>query len=322
MAVEVRGVTKRYEEAKSLSETRGKELLGAQVFLTKADALSMSELIQKVEGLNDEIYQAAASLGEHIVQKKAEPSEQAQHSSDDKSVVTALLGSPLCKVLRSCAKQTEEGINPLLVQITLQAFFVIFCIHRIGSWSPANLGFDAALGELYEKIWSSSDQAVSGRWRALTRAQLKPDNSGWANELTTQLDSILAVASWEISSPEDKRSFEARLHAIFKVVLDVREAVGEKFTSADIEVGYVEANTAFDNVYMEENYAADSEGSGKGLENVIATVGMGVMKVAALRGGRGYTYVHSPKVVLESSLKAVLEPPPPRPTRSKSSRAR
>ncbi len=128
------------------------------------------------------------------------------------------------------------------------------------------------------------------------------------------------MASWEIVSAEDKRTLEARLPAIFKVVLDVREAIGEKFTSADIEVSHVESHTPFNDIYMEETYAADSEGHNKEPQVVIATVGMGVRKVVSQPDGHRYEYVLSPKVVLESSLKAVLEPPPPRPTRSKSTR--
>ena len=90
------------------------------------------------------------------------------------------------------------------------------------------------------------------------------------------------------------------------MVLDVREAIGEKFTSADLEVSYIEPNTPFSNVYMEEAYAAYSKDS----EIVIATVGMGVRKVVMMKEGRGHEYFLSPKVVLES--KAVLEPPRPR----------
>jgi len=168
-------------------------------------------------------------------------------------------------------------------------------------------------------IYYPGDQAISGRWRSLTRAQLKPDTKEWIKELTTELDAILALASWKIGSAEDKHTLEARLPAIFKVVVDVREAIGEKFTSADIEVSHVEPNTPFNKVYMEETYAADSEGHEKEPEIVVATVGMGVRKVVS-RPVHAHEYVLGPKVVLESSLKAVLDPPPPRPTRSKTRR--
>ena len=157
-SLEVKGMAERYEETKSLAETHGKMLLEAQVLLTKADRISILELIQRVEGLNDEIYQAAASLGESIVQRHIEPSEQPHCSSEESAIAKALLGSPLCKVLRSSAKKIDsEGINPLLVQIALQTFFSMFCIQRIRSWVPSQLAFDTTLRELYEKIWSSSE---------------------------------------------------------------------------------------------------------------------------------------------------------------------
>jgi len=161
-----------------------------------------------------------------------------------------LLGSPLYRFLRSRARKPEAGIHPLLVQITLQAFFAAFCFNRIRSWTSSNFALDTTLREIYAKIWSSSDQAVSGRWRALTRAQLRPDTNEWIEELMSDLDTILAVASWELSSPEDKHTLEARLPAIFRVVLDVRESIGEKFTSADIEVSFVEPHIPFNNVYL------------------------------------------------------------------------
>ena len=47
MSLEIKDVTKRYEEAKLLAETRLKTLLAVQVFVTsEADSQSMSELVQ------------------------------------------------------------------------------------------------------------------------------------------------------------------------------------------------------------------------------------------------------------------------------------
>lgn len=167
---------------------------------------------------------------------------------------------------------------------------------------------------------ATADQAVSGRWRALTRAQLKPDTNEWSKELLSGLDAVLATASWELGSPEDKRTLETRLPAIFKVVAGVREAIGEKFTSADVQVAFLEPNSPFDERYMEEAYEADSEGPKDVRKIVVATVGMGLRKLILHQGLRALEYVLHPKVVLESALNAVLEPPPPRPSRSKSTR--
>lgn len=137
---------------------------------------------------------------------------------------------------------------------------------------------------------------------------MKPDTSNWFEELTSDLNAILALASWEISAPEAKNTLENRLRTVFKVVLDVREAIGEKFTSAHVEVDCIEPNSLFNDTYMDEAYEADSKGPEKGPEIVIATVGIGLRKIVPHNAS--YEYGLAPKVVLESSLKAALEPPP------------
>ena len=53
-------VHQQLEDAEHLSEVRGKVLVGAQVFLTKADTISISEVGEKVTALNEDIFQAAA----------------------------------------------------------------------------------------------------------------------------------------------------------------------------------------------------------------------------------------------------------------------
>ena len=76
MSLEIKGVTKRYEEAKSLAETRLKRVLAAQVFVTsEADSQSISDLIHKVESLKDEIEisNSADSDAEAKMQDGADP---------------------------------------------------------------------------------------------------------------------------------------------------------------------------------------------------------------------------------------------------------
>jgi hypothetical protein len=60
------------QEYKNISEIRGKELISAQVFLRKADLLSISDVKDKVNALNDENFQASASLGDALVHFKYE----------------------------------------------------------------------------------------------------------------------------------------------------------------------------------------------------------------------------------------------------------
>jgi len=166
------------------------------------------------------------------------------------------------------------------------------------------------------------EQAVSGRWRSLTRGQLKLETNTWLDELTV-LREILMAASWEVNSQDNVRSFEAKVEAIFKAVLDVRTAIGEKVTSADIEVNVVPPGSPFIKALMEDEYPDDRR-EGRP-ESVIATTGIGLWKVAPSgpNGALAYANVLSPKIVLESTLIAVFEPRPPpvaKPKRTKTSK--
>jgi len=161
----------------------------------------------------------------------------------------------------------------------------------------------------------SGEQAVSGRWRALARGQLKLETNTWLDELTQELRGILMAASWEVTSEDNARSFEANFEAIFKAVLDVRTAIGEKVTSADIELNVVCPGSPFIKAMMEDVYSSNKPEVR--FESVIATTGIGLWKVGPSNGPSVYTVVLSPKIVLDSTLKSVPDPPPPPAARQK-----
>jgi len=151
---ELKSVTKRYEDVKSLSDTRGKELVGAQVFLSKADSLSISDVTQKIHTLNQEIYQAAASLADSIVRSKETLSEEDSKQYVDHS--KTLLGPSLAQILHTAAGKSDEPLNPFLVQVTLQAFLINFCKKKIDQWTEVESSTDQFLHTLYHEIRSSS----------------------------------------------------------------------------------------------------------------------------------------------------------------------
>jgi len=132
---------------------------------------------------------------------------------------------------------------------------------------------------------------------------------------------IMAVGSWDLAL-QDQRSLDNQLSPIFKGILDVRAALGEKFTSADIVAGTVDPTRSFNPGSMEDAYADERHGGGNigggAPDMVIVTVGMGLKKLmpSASTGGKFRAErIMSPKVILDSGLKAAMEPPPPRPSR-------
>jgi hypothetical protein len=145
---ELNNIHQQLEDAKNLSEVRGKELFGAQVFLTKADTLSISEVGERVTALNEEIFQAAATLGETLIHKRYEPTQDEFNAAAAES--REMVGEKITNLLITQSQKPEPEVNPLLIQVVLQIFMVKFCVSKILSWYPG----DSAIGEFLTAIYS------------------------------------------------------------------------------------------------------------------------------------------------------------------------
>ena len=145
---ELINVHQQLEDAKSLSEVRGKKLFGAQV-----DTLSISKVGAKVTALNKDIFQAAATLGETLVYKRRELS---QTDLDAASVVShGIVGEKMTSILINQSQKSEREVNPLLVQVVLQIVLVNFCVSKIQSWYPGDSSIGGFLSAIYSEIHST-----------------------------------------------------------------------------------------------------------------------------------------------------------------------
>ena len=150
---ELNNVHHQLEDAKTLSEVRGKELVGAQVFLTKADTLSISEVGEKLTALNEELFQAAATLGEALIHKRHEvPQKELEVAA---AMAQEMVGEKMTKILIAQAQKQELEVNPLLVQVVLQMFMVNFCVTKIKSWYPGDEAIGDFLSTIYYEIRST-----------------------------------------------------------------------------------------------------------------------------------------------------------------------
>ena len=156
------------------------------------------------------------------------------------------------------------------------------------------------------------EQAVSGRWRALTRAHTRPSIETWNTELYKELRCVLIMASWAPRSPENEESYGNRLPSIFKAINEVRLAIGEKFTSADLDIFTFECDKIYDPAIMEDAYGDGRQSGGKRApEAIVGTTGIGFGKVIAERNTKDTIQIHPlipAKVVLKSTLNEALEP--------------
>jgi len=124
------------------------------------------------------------------------------------------------------------------------------------------------------------------------------------------LEFILEFASWHIPEPH---SFKRHLEPVFGALQEVRIAIGEKITSADLGVFVADAGGVFTASYMEDAHRdfRDKYSAEKGHpEQVLATTAMGLKKFSYSEEGQsralGGVPLLRPKVVLETKFNDAL----------------
>jgi hypothetical protein len=125
----------------------------------------------------------------------------------------------------------------------------------------------------------------------------------------------LKIASWVPRSPENERSYRNRLSSIFKAIYELRLAIGEKFTSADLRIFAFECDRIYDPAIMEDVYGDDRQSSGKRVPQagaIVGTTGIGLAKVKeaerSVKDAPLFRALIPAKIVLRSTLKEALEP--------------
>ncbi len=191
-------VCRELEDSRRLADVRGRELFGAQEFLTTSDIVSVSEISQKVTELNDEIFQASALLKDSLVH------EVASHGTEDEKnssleFVLIILGELMFDAITNSLKGGE--INPILVQLALQTYLSCFCCEKFETWYEKDENTNDFLVNIYREISRTGDalfhnslsthysdsfdpsrleeQSVSGRWRAITHAKTRLETDNW-----------------------------------------------------------------------------------------------------------------------------------------------
>ena len=142
---ELVGVHQQLEEAKTLSEKH-------QVLVAQVDTLSISEVGEKVTALNEEIFQAAATLGEFLMHKSHH--EVFQTDLDAAAALSQeMVGEKMTNIL--IAQSQKPELNPLLVQVVLQIIMVNFCVSKLQSWYHHDSTIGGFLSAIYSEIHSN-----------------------------------------------------------------------------------------------------------------------------------------------------------------------
>ena len=125
----------------------------------------------------------------------------------------------------------------------------------------------------------------------------------------------MKIASWRatVRSHDDEDYYGLRLPSIFNAINELRIAIGENFTSADLDIISFECDQMYDPAIMDDAYS-DSRQSGRKstTEEIVGTTGIGLGKVIEEPSGKNDALqtIIPAKIVLRSTLDEAFEPPP------------
>jgi len=271
------------------------------------DPVSDIDAVKLVSALNAEIFQTASLLAESFGTIKS----RALEGIDNRSAcgrVHQMFGPRLVELLRTI----PHDENPVLLRVAFQACMVVFSDWISAAWhfqmDPAPQFF----GEVYRNVWIAEDQAVSGRWRSLTRQHIQqllnetPENikSRFAVHIADSLADVLLCAGLHNKHSQVGEAVIAmaseKIINVVDIALRLNHMLGEDITSADIETTWVHSQEPFDSMWMEDDYG-DWRGNGHGAVRVLCTTDLGLRRLVKAKNDNGWEdkVLVKPKVALE-----------------------
>ncbi|KAG5644299.1 hypothetical protein DXG03_008717 [Asterophora parasitica] len=309
----------KHAQTLALLEARTMELRGAEAFLTKADALSGADVISMLNTLNSEIYQTAAIVAESFDFRSDGGRDEGETSSEDVATMeevhvstSEIVGSRMLEMLRS-SKHHED---PTLVQIAFQAGMTAYSNWIFTSWDLEDPEGDTGLSRIYGKIRYSEEQAVSGRWRALTRAHIpRMADHDLAMYFMDAFVNILLTAKVAQDRSDLQEAIESRfaerVNVIVKGAQRLRKAIGEEVTSSDFEVLWIPHDNLFNPSAMDDAFTSDLEKGRNVQEPILCTTELGLARVVKVPGKGGEwdtTVLLRPKIALKSGIDEMMAP--------------
>ncbi|KAG6334777.1 hypothetical protein ID866_4310 [Astraeus odoratus] len=294
------------DDVTALLETRSRELKSAQVFLTTADTHSGAEVISLIDALNAEILQTCAFIADSF--EFARKPEHATEIKEGCTRISELMGPTMTHLLSTI----QHGADPLLVQVALQGATAEFSRWIIMTWDFDGLQAEQPLAEIYHDVRSSETQAISGRWRALTRAH--------AQKVSLQQDDVHSTMVTHISDTlvvtmvaagctknyadvyrEFTQKFGERVSNIVKMAVRLNKVMGEEVTSADLWPTHGAAGDKFDSAAMED---FESQVEDQTEKPVLCTTALGLYRSEKVGVGDAFEFKNAvlkkAKVALES----------------------
>ncbi|KAJ3769181.1 hypothetical protein FB446DRAFT_791637 [Lentinula raphanica] len=321
---EIRRYTTQAAHDQELLESRRKELQGTRAFLSTSNVHSGEEIVSMVKALNAEIFQAAASMTDMIVESNIDRASARiipDHHPKRESALAQAIGEEATKLLQ-CNLAADDYI--VLVQTALQALLNQRTDYIFRLWTfPGSLNdglariFTVVQQKQCEYIlidFESSvyalcfiDQVVSRTWRAMTKAETKKDvyqNPETRHHIANSVKHLFFVAGWWTSeNPELETQFysdiEGRVSTILSHLQKLDEAIAG-FTSMDLTLYLPLQGAKFVPATMDDaDRKASSRTPSTGVVLFTSEIGLKDMDVDR---GQDESILLKPKVVLREAF--------------------
>ncbi|KAF9465201.1 hypothetical protein BDZ94DRAFT_1189779 [Collybia nuda] len=290
------------QQTLELLETKTSELRGAQAFMSKEDSLSGADVIGMVKSLNAEILQVAAFMADSLEDLGKIQTEDVEITPTKSA---AGLGKYIIRALRF--RQNRAEFDPMPVQIALQVCLIQACKRVVDGWVPGVPGHDLIFDRVYARVRDTEGQSISGRWRAMTRSQIRnmageDAHTSIMKIVTDEVFEVFRIAGYSTRDLKKNSYFDKfreRLDAIGRLTYRIQEAIGEGLTSEDFHMSVVGVGEGFDPEEMDDTFL--QSGSAARGERVAGTTDFG-LSIQASKKGSPPTILKKPKVVLASAL--------------------
>ena len=159
------------------------------------------------------------------------------------------------------------------------------------------------------------DQAIYGRWRAMTRKHVQ-QMIGDGPDLTLYfLDAFVTILVAAGLNKEDSHvadiiqsRFSGDIDKIVRKSQELKKVLGEDVTSCELEMLYIEPDQVYDEATMEDTFQDQSvKENGIATEGVLCTTDLGVIRHEKVKADDWKSSVLlRPKIVLQSKLNAIV----------------
>jgi len=302
-------IRERYEaqsrELMSALAERQSQLDGVQRFITTADIYADTMIIQMLQKLNAEVQQNTTFMAEYILEGFG---PRATKLTKEQSSAAQRVSQSGGQTLTDCLNSKEPNDVALYLQIAFQAYLTYYLHSAISSWTIKK-DRDEFINEIYERLQKSEAQAISGRWRSLTRTYISPASiSDLIPSIIAGLSDIVmaagCAASLSTSRSKISSQFGDKVASIISIAGQLSKMIGQ-VASADFEVLFVRPVQMFEGTTMEDDFD-EGQGVPSGTatgQKVLCSTQLGLTKRMQLESGdRDWLTIVKAKIILESFL--------------------